>query len=184
MRLIAPTMPLLAMTFALVQPAHGFCSVFDERPCVPSFCSVFDPEPCLPEFDAPLGDQLRLTIDSRAANESSDESESAAKSGRRLNTIRDMFTALRRCWMPPDRARARAGMSISIRFALKRNGEMIAKPRVTFITPDAPQEAREAYEDAVSAALERCIPLPLTAGLGGAVAGRPISVRFIENRTL
>jgi hypothetical protein len=75
-------------------------------------------------------------------------------------------------------------MTVSIRFAVKRSGEMMARPRTTYVTPGAPPETRAAYQDAVSDALARCFPLPLTAGLGGALAGRPISVRFIENRTL
>jgi hypothetical protein len=35
---------------------------------------------------------------------------------------------------------------------------------------------------AITAALERCTPLPFTDGLGGAVAGRPIAIRFVDNR--
>ena len=38
------------------------------------------------------------------------------------------------------------------------------------------------YREAVTTALERCTPLPFTDGLGGAVAGRPITVRFIDDR--
>jgi hypothetical protein len=32
--------------------------------------------------------------------------------------------------------------------------------------------------------LKRCAPLPFTQSLGGAVAGRPFIVRFIDNRKL
>ncbi len=95
-----------------------------------------------------------------------------------------MFDALRACWVPPQQEQARAGMQMSVRFALKRSGEIIATPRVTYVSPDAPPETRETYHNAITAALERCTPLHLTEGLGGAVAGRPIAVRFVDNRKL
>jgi hypothetical protein len=31
-------------------------------------------------------------------------------------------------------------------------------------------------------ALERCTPLRFTPGLGGAIAGRPIAIRYVDNR--
>jgi hypothetical protein len=43
---------------------------------------------------------------------------------------------------------------------------------------------RDTYRDAVDAALERCTPLHFSAGMGGAVAGRPIAIRFVDERAL
>ena len=65
-----------------------------------------------------------------------------------------------------------------------RAGNMIGTPRVTYTTPDAPLDLRNTYHDAIDAALGRCTPLPFTAGMGGAVAGRPINIRFVDNRKL
>jgi hypothetical protein len=93
-----------------------------------------------------------------------------------------MFDALRACWIPPAKDEARAGMQMSVRFAFRRSGEIIATPRVTYVSPGAPPEARETYLYAINAALERCTPLPFSQGLGGAVAGRPIAIRFVDNR--
>ena len=42
------------------------CSVFNRHPCMPTVCSVFRRRPCVPEIDYPLGEDLRLTIDSAA----------------------------------------------------------------------------------------------------------------------
>jgi hypothetical protein len=53
---------------------------------------------------------------------------------------------------------------------------------VTYVSPEAPAETREVYLHAITTALERCIPLPFSDGLGGAVAGRPIAIRFVDNR--
>jgi hypothetical protein len=73
-------------------------------------------------------------------------------------------------------------MQMSVRFAFKRSGEIIAAPRVTYATPDVPPETRGTYLRAITAALERCTPLRFTEGFGGAVAGRPIAIRFVDNR--
>ena len=55
---------------------------------------------------------------------------------------------------------------------------------MTYASPNAPPDAREAYLNAITAALERCTPLRFSEGLGGAVAGRPIAIRFVDNRKL
>jgi hypothetical protein len=75
-------------------------------------------------------------------------------------------------------------MEYTIRFAFKRNGEIMAPPRVTYSSHEAPAEVRDVYRDAVNAALARCTPLHFSNGMGGAVAGRPIAIRFVDNRTI
>ena len=75
-------------------------------------------------------------------------------------------------------------MEYTVRFAFKRDGEIIAPPRVTYSSHDAPDEVRNVYRDAVNAALARCTPLHLSNGMAGAVAGRPIAIRFLDNRTV
>jgi hypothetical protein len=168
-------------------PAGAVCSVFDRHPCAPTVCSVFRRGPCIPEIDYPIGQDLRLTIETRSPGEpvaGDGAGDRSDPNDRELDTIRAMFDALRACWVPPQQEQARAGMQMSVRFALKRSGEIIATPRVTYVSPDAPPETRETYHNAITAALERCTPLHLTEGLGGAVAGRPIAVRFVDNRKL
>ena len=95
-----------------------------------------------------------------------------------------MFAALRACWIPPPKDAARHGMEYTIRFAFKRDGEMIAPPRMTYASHDAPADVRNTYRDAVNAALARCMPLHLSEGMGDAVAGRPIAIRFVDDRTI
>jgi hypothetical protein len=55
---------------------------------------------------------------------------------------------------------------------------------VTYATPGVPSATREVYLHAIMASLERCTPLHFSAGLGGAVVGRPIAIRFVDNREL
>jgi hypothetical protein len=73
-------------------------------------------------------------------------------------------------------------MQMSVRFSFKRSGEIIAAPRVTYATAGAPADTRAAYLKAINASLAGCTPLKLTSGLGGALAGRPIAIRYVDNR--
>ena len=183
---------------ALAQTPQSQCSVLSGRPCHPSFCGVFHRGPCLPYYLPPIGEDLRLTIvstdddpthkDAGAAN--SDQAASANEMANDtaeehpLDSIRDMFAALRACWVPPPRDEARHGMEYTVRFAFKRDGEIVAPPRVTYASHDAPADVRDIYRDAVNAALKRCTPLHFSGGMGGAVAGRPIAIRFVDNRSI
>lgn len=156
--------------------ARTACSILDGRPCAPSVCSVFDSEPCRPEYGHPIGQDLRLTVQGRGAD------RQGRKPERPLNTIEDVFAALRGCWTPPPAAEARPGMEISVRLSFTRSGEIMGEPRFTFVTPGTSSAHRATYQRAVAAALNLCTPLPFTDGLGGALAGRPISIRFIDTR--
>ena len=75
-------------------------------------------------------------------------------------------------------------MEMSIRLSFKRDGEMVAPPRVTYATPAVPADTRQTYRDAITAAFDRCLPLQFTSGLGGAIAGRPIAIRYVDDRTI
>ena len=55
---------------------------------------------------------------------------------------------------------------------------------MTFATAGAPADTRAAYLKAINASLEACIPLKFSGGLGGALAGRPIAIRYVDNRDL
>ena len=164
--------------------ADAACSVFDQRPCAPTVCSVFQRQPCIPEVESSIGQDLRLTIKGAAseqAKHSADHDEIEASTPE-LDTLRAVFDALRSCWVPPPEHEARPGMEMSVRVAFKRSGQIIAPPRVTYVSPNAPHRVRESYFNAITAALDRCMPLRFTTRLGGALAGRPIAIRFIENR--
>jgi hypothetical protein len=171
-------------------PAYAQCSVFSRHPCVPNVCSVLSRHPCVPEPLYPFGENLQLTILSAASEHNpptpgatiDSSPEGTNDTDRRLDTIRDLFGALRACWVPPPQDEARPGMQMSVRLSFKRGGQMIGAPRVTYTSPDAPPEARSVYHEAIMTALERCTPLRFTAGLGGAIAGRPIAIRYVDDR--
>ena len=161
------------------------CSVLGHRPCLPyeTYCSVFSHHPCLPDIDFPIGQTLQLTIVSRAADDTSDApAESADRSSHDLNTIRDVFSALRGCWVPPEKDVARPGTQITLRLSFNSHGGIISEPMTTYVTADTPPGVRQVYWNAATAALKRCTPLQFTDGLGGALAGRPFAIRFVDDR--
>jgi hypothetical protein len=181
------------------------CGVLSGHPCLPSFCGPFHRGPCTPQYLPPIGEDLRLNIVSTDDNDPANkppapdatppdnnasspdkDTGSSDNSGdkQKLDSISAMYAALRACWVPPPKDEARHGMEYTIRFAFKRDGEIVAPPRVTYASHDAPDGVRDTYRDAVNAALARCTPLRFTEGMGGAIAGRPIAIRFVDNRTI
>ena len=142
----------------------------------------------------PIGQDLHLTIVSTddngsantpdgGTNKSGDDAHRAAAE-KPLDSIREMYAALRACWTPPPKHEARYGMEYTIRFAFKRDGEIAAPPRRTYSSHDVPDEVRDTYREAVDKALKRCTPLHFSAGMAGGVASRPVAIRFVDERTL
>jgi hypothetical protein len=161
--------------------SHAPCSVLDGQPCTPYYCSVLGHGPCIPEIDYPYGENLQLTIETVPPQ---DQAAKYQKPDHDLDTIGDLFAALRSCWSPPPADSAREGMQMSVRFSFRRSGEIIAAPRLTYSTAGVSADTRAAYLKAINASLDACMPLKFTGGLGGALAGRPIAIRYVDNREL
>ena len=161
---------------AAVDPLNNAspCSVFDPAPCTPSFCGVYGPWPCVPQLPS-IGQGLRLTIHSRGT-------EAGRAPEGPVNSLRALYAALRACWEPPPLEQAFRGMQMSVRFSFKRTGEPVAAPRVTYSSGEAGPDTRRIYSHAIDAALARCTPMPFSREMGAAIAGRPISVRVIDDR--
>ena len=161
--------------------SHAPCSVLARQPCTPSFCSVLNGGPCIPEIDYPYGENLQLTVESVPTH---DDAAKYRKPGHDLDSIGDLFAALRSCWTPPLAEAAKEGMQMTVRFSFKRSGELIGPPRVTYAPAGVPADVRASYFKAISASLDACVPLKFTDALGGALAGRPIAIRYVDNRDL
>ena len=101
-----------------------------------------------------------------------------------LNTLNDLGAALRACWVPPPLDQSRPGMQITVQMSFKRNGDLFGQPRITFESAGASDDERLAYRVAVAQMLKRCSPLPFTDALGNAVAGRPFTMRLVDDRKL
>jgi hypothetical protein len=111
-------------------------------------------------------------------------SAAAQKPQAPLNMLKDIGAALQACWVPPPMDQSRPGMQITVQMSFKRNGELFGQPRITFESAGASDDERLAYRIAVAQMLQRCAPLPFTEALGNAVAGRPFTMRFIDDRKL
>ncbi len=98
-----------------------------------------------------------------------------------LDTIKDLQDAFKKCWVWPDAADVGSGMDITVIVSFRRNGEIFGG-RVSYQTPNVSDEERSVYAAALAATIKRCSPLPLSDGLGGAIAGRLFSFHFIDNR--
>jgi hypothetical protein len=161
--------------------SHEPCSVLSHRPCTPYFCSVFNRGPCIPEIDYPYGENLQLTVESKPSDEDAPKYQ---KPDHDLDNIGDLFAALRSCWTPPQGDSAKEGMQMTVRFSFKRSGDLIGPPRLTFATAGVPTEVRQTYLKAINDSIDGCVPLKFTGNLGGALAGRPIAIRYVDNRDI
>ncbi len=93
-----------------------------------------------------------------------------------LTRFRDVGSALAACWTPPA---SLAWGSITLRVAFTRDGAVYGLPRIPYV--DAPtSEARTALTRSLNAALQSCMPLPLSHRLGAAVAGEIFAIRFVN----
>jgi hypothetical protein len=146
-------------------------------------CSAFSDPSCLPDFIDAFDEQLQLTIETRDRSSDAAAQQNETRAPEQLDNIRSVFAALLRCWAPPAKDVSRPGAQFSVRVSFKRNGEVLGKPRVTYVSPGLPQDVRQAYSQSVDAAIERCTPLPFSKELGGALAGRPFAVRFVDRRS-
>jgi len=73
---------------------------------------------------------------------------------------------------------------MSVRFSFKRTGEMVAPPFVTYTTPGTQAETKQVYRSAINDALARCAPLHFSKRFSVAIAGRPISIRYVDDRSI
>jgi hypothetical protein len=99
-----------------------------------------------------------------------------------VDRIRDVFAAMRACWRAPAFASGPTGLQLTVRTSYDRNGRPIGKPQVTYFRQGGEGGERDRFTASISDAFRRCTPLPFTTGFGSAVAGRPFTFRFIDDR--
>ena len=94
------------------------------------------------------------------------------------NTMRDLFMALNQCLLqaPPGVG----GSEITIVFSLKRDGSLLGRPRISHAKLLGDPDAQRNFAAGALAAFGKCLPLSITDGLGGAIAGRPLSARIVS----
>jgi len=95
------------------------------------------------------------------------------------NTLRELTAAIGECVKS-----ARAGLpgsELTILFSLKRDGSLLGRPRISHAKLLGDSSTQRAFVGNVLAAFDKCLPLSITDGLGGAVAGRPMSFRVVSH---
>jgi hypothetical protein len=101
----------------------------------------------------------------------------SAKPEHPINSVREIRAGLRACWISPPTG---TPPQVGVRLSLKRNGEILGQPLISYTNPDASDDERVALRAAVDATLARCMPLPISQALGDIIAGRPINVKLGE----
>ena len=86
------------------------------------------------------------------------------------------------CWSPPPLDRGRQPLDLTFQVSFKRSGELFGKPRAIDFARPVTDEERQRYYTAVAEAVDRCSQMPFTEAMGGAVAGRPFRVNFLDRR--
>lgn len=97
------------------------------------------------------------------------------------DTLTELYPVLAACWTVPSALDGAAGVEITARLSLRRDGSLIGPPRITYATGVA-AGTRPALVRATLDGLRRCMPAHITPGLGRAIAGRPVALRFVYRR--
>ena len=145
-------------------------------------CNLFGPSaPCAPYLLYPPGQDLRRTIQLPGERVKRPDTAGSVDGGA-IDNIRAMFAAIEACWLAEPKDPMRPGMEITVRFSLNRDGNLIGEPRLTYTTKGVSAEEKDFYHRVIVDGLRRCMPLRFTKGMAGAIAGRPLRIRFIETR--
>ena len=99
-----------------------------------------------------------------------------------VRTLQDLSAAFAGCWSPPPPDSERAPVDLTFQVSFKRSGELFGKPRAIHFARQVTDKEREVYYRAVAEAVGRCAQMPFTEAMGGAVAGRPFRVNFLDRR--
>ena len=98
-----------------------------------------------------------------------------------LNTLRDVQEAIVGCWKWPPGQEVRTGFDFTVVLSFRRNGEIFGA-RITYQSQNVSEDERAMYYRTLMEAITLCSPLPVSESLGAAIAGRPFSFRFNDNR--
>jgi hypothetical protein len=99
-----------------------------------------------------------------------------------INTLQDLMAAFAGCWEPPPADTSKGPVDLTFQVSFKRSGEVFGKPRVIHFARAVSDEERQRYYTAVAEAVDRCSRMTFTESMGGAVAGRPFRVNFLDRR--
>ena len=109
--------------------------------------------------------------------------DAAAQDAAPANTLHDLGERLGACLHGAHSHDDLAnGSEVTILFALKRDGSLLGRPRITHSNLIGDLNDQRLFVGAVVSAIDGCLPLDITPGLGGAIAGRPIVLRVVRGQ--
>jgi hypothetical protein len=81
------------------------------------------------------------------------------------------------CWSPPGGSSD--DVEVTVRLSFSRTGDIVGQPRITYVKAGSDDTLRRAISASILTAIQSCVPLRFTPGLGQAIAGRSFAIRFI-----
>ena len=97
----------------------------------------------------------------------------------RINHPDEVGARIARCWSPPG-SQAGKNISVTVRMSFRADGSVLGEPMITYASAPKGSAARADIVKSVRDAIAACAPLPFTAALGSAIAGRLFAIRFVS----
>ena len=91
------------------------------------------------------------------------------------NTLVDLSAELHYCLRSADLDK---GAEVTLRLSLKRDGSLNGKPIVTYFNMSDDADAERRNAQAITTAVGRCVPIPISDALGRAIAGTPFWIHL------
>jgi hypothetical protein len=105
--------------------------------------------------------------------------EAAPSQAAPANTLKDMLSQLSACLSREVGVdEGWRGAEMTLRFSLRRDGSLIGKPHITYFKLPKDEADKRRVMGNIAFAMDRCLPVKITDGLGGAIAGQMIAYRF------
>lgn len=95
-----------------------------------------------------------------------------------VNVLADIAPGIAACWHAPHE-----NDEITIRLSFTHQGSLIGRARIMFMKSNAGPDGEAELANSMMQALHDCTPLPFTDSFGGAVAGRVLTLRFVNRHT-
>ncbi len=99
-----------------------------------------------------------------------------------VDTLAGLWQTLGQCARIGAVPNPTLGSEVTVLFSLKRDGSLLGQPRITHSRLLGDQADQQAFMAAALTAVAKCLPIPITDGLGGAIAGRPLRLRLTSRK--
>lgn len=94
-------------------------------------------------------------------------------------SVQDVGRYLGRCMHEHGLSAGREGRDVTVRMSFRRDGSIIGEPRVTYLRKISDPDEQKRFVPSLLLALKACLPVPIQPGLGSAIAGDPLAIRFL-----